>query len=181
MRKLLFGMAALVLLAATSAPADEGVTPMLKMNSAYNMVFGSDFKPAPDFVGTPPGTQFALTLEGTVQGDINGVYRYWAGWSPDPEIGFTGWGRWELWNCESVYPSPNCDYNDLALLIMAGNDAFVYVTDTDWVGKGIVTYANEQYAEWFGRRIAEGGWFDFSGLPYGQGVFTIYNRPSNKH
>ena len=180
MRKLFLAIAALVFMAGSPALADQGVTPLLKGVTTTNWVVGIDFEPATPFVGRPPETQWALTWVGTVQGDINGVYRYWAGWSV-AEAAWTGWGRWEIWNCESVYPSPNCDFNDLSLLIMAGHDAFVYVSDTDWVGKGIVTYANEQYAEWFSRRIAEGGWFDFSGLPYGQAVFTVYNRPSNKH
>ena len=62
MKKYLLGVAALLLLVGSPASAKEGVTPMLKMDIAYNWVFGSDFKPAPSFVGTTPGTQYALTL-----------------------------------------------------------------------------------------------------------------------
>ena len=69
---------------------------------------------------------------------------------------------------------------------MAGYDAFGYVSDVDWEGKGVVTYVNAaypEYAEWFGRRISDGGYVDFpGGVPsYGEGWFTIYNKPSNKH
>ena len=67
---------------------------------------------------------------------------------------------------------------------MAGYETFGYVSDVDWRGKGIVTYANEEYAEWFGRRYTDGGYveLDDSGLlSHGEGWFTIYSRPSNKH
>jgi len=181
MKKYLLGMAALLLLAAGPAPADKGVTPMLKMNTTYHFVFGSAVMEAAPLPGRFPGTQWALVWEGTIQGDVNGVIRWWAEFSP--VTAFTGVGRWEIWGCESVHPSPGCDYNDPALLIMAGYDAFGYVSATDWEGKGIVTYANEQYAEWFGRRITDGGWVEFVDglLSYGEGPFTIYNTPSNKH
>ena len=181
MRKLLLGVAALVLLAASSAPAGGGVTPMLKMNTTYNFVFTTGFIPAAPFVERPSGTQYALVWYGTIQGDVNGVIRWWAEFTPAGE--FTGAGRWEFWDCEPVYPSPDCDFNDPALLIMAGYEVFQYVSATDWEGKGIVTYANEEYAEWFGRRTTDGGWVAFEGgFPsHGQGPFTIYNRPSNKH
>jgi hypothetical protein len=176
MRKLLLGVAALVLLAASPAPADEGVTPMLKMNTTYNFMFFGELIPVAPLAGRPPGAQWALAWEGTIQGDVNGVIRWWA------EFPLTGVGRWEIWACQPIYPS-DCAFDNPALLIMAGYDAFGYVSDTDWEGKGIVTYANEQYAEWFGRRITDGGWVEFvGGVPsHGEGPFTIYNKPSNKH
>ncbi len=180
MRKLLLGVAALVLLAASPAPADKGVTPMLKMNTTYHFVFGSAVIEAAPLPGRFPGTEWALVWEGTIQGDVNGVIRWWAEFSP--VTAFTSVGRWELWDCAPEYPI-SCDYEDATLLMMAGYDAFGYVSATDWEGKGIVTYANEQYAEWFGRRITDGGWVAFvDGLPsYGEGQFRIYNTPSNKH
>ena len=48
-----------------------------------------------------------------------------------------------------------------------------------YVGAGYL----EEYGEWFGRRIADGGYVNFvGGVPNdGEGWFTIYNRPSNKH
>jgi len=183
MRKLLLGVVALVLLAASPAQADKGVTPMLKMDTTYHFMFLNPQIPVAPLPGRLTGFQWALAWEGTIQGDINGVIRWWAEGDPFvlPPV-LTGVGRWEIWNCDPAYPI-DCDYNDLTLLIMAGYDAFGYVSDTDWEGKGIVTYANEQYAEWFGRRITDGGWVDFvGGAPsYGEGWFTIYNRPSNKH
>lgn len=178
MRKLLLGVAALVLLAASPAPANEGVTPTLKMDTTYTFVLGSAFIPMAPFPGTDAVTQWALVWEGTVQGDFNGIIRWWVPFHPD--TGFGAVGRWELWDCAPEYPI-SCDYEDATLLMMAGYDAFGYVSAIDWEGKGIVTYANEQYAGWFGRRITDGGWVDFSGLPHGQGWFTIYDRPSNKH
>ena len=177
MKKIFIGITALALLVASPAPAGEGVTPMLEMNTTYHFMGLHPVIPAAPLAGT--GTQWALAWEGTIQGDVNGVIRWWVEFTPPDNIGSVG--RWEIWDCEPVYPSPDCDFNDSEQLIMAGYDAFGYVSATDWEGKGIVTYANEQYAEWFGRRITDGGWVDFSGLPYGQGAFTIYNRPSNKH
>jgi len=180
MRKLILGAAALVLLAASPAPADKGVTPMLKMDTTYYFVFpGAFMSPAP-FAGRSLDTLWALVWEGTIQGDVKGVIRWWAEFAPPTT--FTGVGRWELWDCAPEYPI-SCDYEDTTLLMMAGYDVFGYVSATDWEGKGIVTYANEQYAEWFGRRITDGGWVEFvGGFPYyGEGLFTIYNTPSNKH
>ena len=179
MRRILLGLVAVALLAASPIPvsANEGVTPMLKMHTTYHFMFFSELIPAATLAGRSPGTQWAFAWEGTVQGDVNGVIRWWV------EFPLTGVGRWEIWDCEPVYPSPDCDFDNPALLIMAGYDAFGYVSETDWEGKGIVTYANEEYAEWFGRRMTDGGWVEFvGGLPsYGEGPFVIYNTPSNKH
>ena len=182
MRKLILGAAALLLLAASPASAGKGVTPMLKMHTTYNIVFGTDFIPMAPFPGREPATQWALTWEGTVQGDINGVIRWWAPFDPVTES-FLGTGRFEIWDCAPEEPI-SCDYEDTSLLVMAGYEAFAYVSDVDWKGKGIVTYAREDYAEWLGRRYADGGYVDFlpGGFPCcGEGWFTIYNRPSNKH
>ena len=131
--------------------------------------------PAAQLPGRAPGTQWALAWEGTVRGDITGVIRWWIEFPP------TLAGRWEIWDCEPVYPASNCQ--DPAQLIMAGYETFGYVTDVDWKGKGIVTYTNEEYAEWYGRRTNDGGYVDFvGGLPsYGEGWFTILDRPANKH
>jgi hypothetical protein len=179
MKKFLAGIILLGLLIANPAPAGEGVTPMLEMDTTYYFMGLDPMILAAPLPGRLPGTQWALAWEGTIQGDVNGVIRWWAEFAP-PTI-LTGEGRWEIWDCVPVYPIV-CDYGDPALLIMAGYDAFGYVSLTDWEGKGIVTYANEQYAEWFGRRITDGGWVDFDTFPfYGEGPFVIYNRPSNKH
>ena len=176
MKKIFIGITALALLVASPAPADEGVTPMLEMNTTYHFMWFDPTIPAGPLAGKPPGAEWALAWEGTIQGDVNGVIRWWVEFPP-----LTGVGRWEIWDCEPVYPI-DCNFDNL---IMAGHDAFVYVSDTDWVGKGIVTYAREDYAEWFGRRITDGGWVEFdasTGFPiYGEGTFVIYNRPSNKH
>jgi hypothetical protein len=178
MRKFLFGVMALVLLAANPAQGDEGVTPMLKMDTTYHFQFFNPVIPAAPLPGRP-AVVWALAWEGTVEGDINGVIRWWIEFTPPDQIGAVG--RWEIWDCEPVYPAIDCQ--DPAQLIMAGYDVFAYSSATDWGGRGIVTYANEQYAEWYGRRITDGGYVDYAGdLPsYGEGWFTIYDRPSNKH
>jgi hypothetical protein len=179
MRKLIFGVAAVLLLFAASASADQGVTPMLKMQTTYKFIFPSDVIPAALFAERV-GTQYALVWEGTVKGDVEGVIRWWVEFTPAGA--FAAAGRWELWACTPEYPIV-CDYGDPGLLIMAGYETFKYVSDVDWEGKGIVTYANEEYAEWFGRRTNDGGYVEFDGglLSYGEGWFTIFNRPSNKH
>lgn len=179
MKKYLLAAAAFALLAATSVPAGQGVTPILRMDTTYHFIFGSGFLPPAPFVDRLPGTQYALVWQGTVRGDINGVIRWWVELLPSGEFGSAG--RWEIWDCEPDYPSPGCDFSNSAQLIMAGYETFGYVSDIDWEGKGIVTYANEDYAEWYGRRTTDGGYVDFEGLPYGEGYFNIYNRPSNKH
>lgn len=181
MRKYLLGVAALILLMGNPASADEGqgVTPMLKMDTTYTFVLGTDFILAAPFPGIPAEVLWALVWEGTIEGDINGVIRWWVEFTPAGTFGAVG--RWELWDCES--PTPAC-YDGSTRLIMAGHDVFGYVSDIDWEGKGIVTHVGAgypEYAEWSGRRITDGGWVDFTGLPYGEGWFTIYNRPSNKH
>jgi len=184
MKKILFVVILLGLLIMGPAPADEGVTPMLKMQTTYNFVFFTyDFVPASPFVERPDDMLWALAWEGTVKGDIDGVIRWWVEF--DQYTGaFGSLGRFELWDCEPVYPSPGCNFDDAGQLIMAGHDAFAYVSASDWVGKGIVTYAREDYSEWMGHRITDGGYVDYDadGFPeYGEGPFVVYDRPSNKH
>lgn len=179
MKKCLIGIAVLLLLATGPASADNGTTPMLKMDTTYHFAFGVDFLPMTTFPGIALGSQWAVVWEGTVQGDINGVIRWWVHLNPDWTFGSVG--RWELWDCATEEPII-CNYGNDELLMMAGYDVFGYVSDTDWEGKGIVTYANEDHAEWYGRRITDGGYVDLcDGIPCGEGWFTIYNRPSNKH
>jgi len=179
MKKFMLAITVLVFMAASPAPAKQGVTPMLKMKTTYHFMALSPTIEAAALPGRAEGTLWALAWEGTVQGDINGVIRWWAEFVP-PDV-LTGVGRWELWDCAPEYPI-SCDYED-AQLIMAGTDAFGYVTAVDWEGKGIVTYTRTDYSGWFGRRITDGGWVDFDAIPswYGEGYFVIYNKPSNKH
>ena len=184
MKKYLLAVAALMLLTGNPASADEGegVTPMLNMETTYHFIFGSAFISTAPFPGTSSETLWGIVWEGTVEGDINGVIRWWVEFTPPGTFGAVG--RWEIWDCDPVYPATDCDDPDQ--LIMAGHDVFGYVSPIDWEGKGIVTYvgaAYPEYAEWLGRRITDGGWVEFvGGFPfYGEGWFTIYNRPSNRH
>jgi len=185
MKNILIGMIFLGLLIASPAPAKHGVKPMLKMHTTYHFILGSDFLPAAPFIGRPVDTLWALVWQGTVEGDIEGVIRWWVEFDPDPDTGgFGSLGRWELWDCEPDYPSPGCDFDNPGQLIMAGHDVFAYVSGNEWAGKGIVAYAREDYAEWSGSRITDGGYVDYDadGFPeYGEGPFVIYNKPSNKH
>lgn len=182
MKQLILGLAALVLLGAGPAQANEGVTPVLKMDTTYDFQFFSPEILAATFPGRPAAV-WAFAWEGTVKGDINGVIRWWVELPTFTATSFVG--RWEIWDCKPIYPAEDCEKPDQ--LIMAGYDAGGYVSPTDWVGKGVVTYVGanylEEYGEWFGRRIADGGYVRFaSGFPsYGEGWFTIFNTPSNKH
>jgi hypothetical protein len=181
MKKILAGIILLGLLIANPVLAKEGVTPMLKMSTSYNFMFPSEFLPSAPFVENSE-VLYALAWEGTIQGDVSGVIRWWVEFSFSS--GFAAGGRVEIWDCEPVFPS-ECDFADPALLIMAGYETFGYVSDTDWKGKGIVTYAREDYAGWYGHRYTDGGWVEFdeaTGFPvYGEGPFVIYDRPSQKH
>lgn len=171
-----------LLLAAGPASANEGVTPMLKMHNAYHFVFGSGFLPAASFAGRTGETVWALAWEGTVGGDVSGVMRWWVVFTPPDKAGSVD--RWEIWDCKPVWPAPAGCFDDPARLIMAGYETFDYPTAAEWEAKGVVTDADEQHAEWVGKRIAEGGSveYDTGGTPTGGiGLFTIYNTPSNKH
>jgi hypothetical protein len=178
MKILISAVTALVLMASGPVMADEGVTPMLNMDTTYTFVFPSEFIAAAPFAERA-GISYALVWEGTIQGDVEGVIRWWVEFTG---AGFTAMGRFEVWDCVPEYPI-SCDYDDAGLLVMAGYETFRYVSEVDWEGKGIVTYANEEYAEWYGRRYTDGGYVEFEdGLPsQGEGWFTIYDRPSNKH
>ena len=194
MKKILTGIILLGLLIANPAQAGKGkgVTPMLKMDTTYHFMGFYPMATAAELPGRPEGALWGLAWQGTILGDVDGVIRWWVELYPNPDypgdpVPFVlpGVGRWEIWDCEPVYPSPDCDFDDAGSLIMAGTDAFGYVSPTDWEGKGIVTYTSEEYAEWFSHRITDGGWVEFdaaTGFPvYGEGPFVIYNRPSHKH
>ena len=178
MKILILTVTALLLMAASPANADEGVTPMLKMNTTYKIIFPSEFIPVAPFAERA-GLLYALVWEGTIEGDVDGVIRWWVEFTG---AAFTSMGRFEVWDCAPEYPI-SCDYEDTDLLLLAGYETFGYVSDVDWEGKGIVTYANADYAEWYGRRYTDGGYVEFEdGFPsQGEGWFTIYDRPSNKH
>ena len=179
MNKFLAGIILLGLLIANPAPADEGVTPMLKMNTAYYFMGGElIFR----------DTSWLLAWEGTIQGDVNGVIRWWI---DTTETAFPIYvGRWELLDCQPPGVPIDCRLD--ALVIMAGYSAGTNLLPpvdgfVEWSGKGVVTFVGAeytQYAKWFGRRTTEGGWYslDEGGNPTdGVGPFMIYDRPSNKH
>ena len=189
MKQFLVGIIFLGLLIVSSAPANEGVTPMLKMDTTYDFMGLSPMTDAAELPGRPEGSKWGLAWQGTILGDVDGVIRWWAEFYPNPDYPtdsddqfvLTGVGRWEIWDCDPDYPV-DCDFDDTGLLMMAGTDAFGYVSPIDWEGKGIVTYTSEEDAEWFAHRITDGGWVDFAAIPwYGEGTFIIYNKPSQKH
>jgi hypothetical protein len=172
MKKIFIGIAALALLVASPAPAGDNA-PWLKSDTTYYF--------AGDQVRDP---SWLLGWEGTIQGDVNGVLRWWidlAEWFPPDYV-----ARWEVLDCDPVDPSA-CPYDDITKVIMAGYSVgtnFAPVDDVvEWSGKGVVTFVAPQYAAWFGRRTTEGGRYYLvgGGPTNGDGTFMIYDRPSNKH
>jgi hypothetical protein len=176
MKKIFIGITALALLVASPAPAGDNA-PWLKSDTAYY------------FVGVPGSDpSWLLAWEGTIQGDVNGVIRWWLDldeWFPPDYV-----TRWEVLDCVPEDDPSLCPLD--ALVIMAGYSAGTNFAPVDgvveWSGKGVVTFVVDhkdypQYAKWFGRRTTEGGWYslDEEGNPTGVGPFVIYDRPSNKH
>jgi len=179
MKKTFIGVTALALLISSSVLAKDNA-PWLKSETTYNFVFGTAVR----------DTSWYLAWEGTIEGDVNGVMRWWVDVSESIPIDDGFVGRWEVLDCEPVvYPPINCPL-EAATVIMAGYTAgasFNFVDGiAEYSGKGIVTFVSALYPEydkWFGRRITEGGWFyfDSGGPTYGEGAFMIFDRPSNKH
>ena len=178
MKKIFIGVTALVLLVASPAPAgDKDNAPWLKSDTAYYFAGGQGIFRDPSWL---------LAWEGTIQGDVNGVIRWWI---DTTETVFPIYvGRWEVLDCQPPVVPIDCPH-DPALLVMAGYSAGTNLLPpvdnfVEWSGKGVVTFVAPQYAKWFGRRTTEGGWYslDEEGNPTdGVGPFMIYDRPSNKH
>ena len=174
MKKIFIGIAALALLVASPAPAGDNA-PWLESDTAY--YFAGD---------QVRDLSWLLAWEGTIQGDVNGVIRWWVDldeWFPPDYV-----TRWEVLDCDPDDPS-SCPH-DPALVIMAGYSAGTNLAPVDdvveWLGKGVVTFVGAeypQYAKWFGRRTTEGGWYHLvgGGPTNGVGPLVIYDRPSNKH
>ena len=171
------------MLAAGPATAKDN-TPWLGSDITYQFAIFQGLSD-PSFVPAWP-----LAWEGTIQGDVNGVIRWWI--DPLETVYPVYVGRWEVLACAPVYPIA-CSLE--APVIIAGYSVGTNFAPVDgiaeWSGKGIVTFVNDdqypQYAKWFGRRTTEGGWYDFVDFGegpfpnYGEGRFMIFDRPSNKH
>jgi hypothetical protein len=108
-----------------------------------------------------------LAWEGTISGDINGVIQYWM--PPGTNTGQVGhWvSRWEIW--------------DGGVLLLAGDEAGTTTVrhgkNSVWRANGIVTEASEEFEDWIGRQVHDGGHFTWvipGVLPdYGWGIFRI--------
>lgn len=179
MKKIFIGVTALALLVASPVLAgDKGdKAPWLKSDTSYYFAVGQNKFRDPSWL---------LAWEGTIQGDVNGVIRWWVDLAETFYPNYVG--RWEILDCQPPDDPISCPH-DPALVIMAGYTAGTnlppLVVDgvQKWSGKGIVTFVTEPYAKWFGRRTTEGGWYYVVGeVPTnGVGPFVIYDRPSNKH
>ncbi len=139
-------------------------------------------KPAPsltgtteyDFVGAadPPIVDAEgrlLCWEGTISGDIEGVILWWFDMDYFVSTGqVSHWvDRWEIWDGE--------------VLLLAGDEAGTTTAppgkDGVWRGNGIVTEASEEFEDWIGRPVHDGGsvtWEIPGVLPLnGEGTFSI--------
>lgn len=137
-------------------------------------------KPAPSLIGTIDYVFVGhlgifdaegrlLVWDGTISGDIEGEIKYWIyldGGPPNmPETARSSFyeARWEIW-----------DGFDLLLAgESAGQTAYPPGKDGIWRGKGIVTEAYGDFADWIGRQTYEGGNVNLD-FPYsGSGIFRI--------
>ena len=136
-------------------------------------------KPAPSLTGTTEYDfvghlgQFdsegrLLCWEGPISGDINGVIQYWM--PPGTTTGQVGhWvARWEIWDGEGE------------VLLLAGDEEGTTTVrhgkNSVWRGNGIVTEASEEFEDWIGRQVHDGGHFTWAapGLPdSGTGTFRV--------
>ena len=177
MKKIFIGLTVLALLIVSPAPAGDNA-PWLKSDISYNFAATSgEVNPCFD-------PNWILAWEGTIQGDVNGVIRWWI---DTTETVFPIYvGRWEVLASDPVYPKESCEPDETVIMAVysAGTNFEPVDGIAEWSGKGIVTFVTEPYLKWFGRRTTEGGWYNFAapGLPnYGEGTFMIFDRPSNKH
>ena len=139
-------------------------------------------KPAPSLTGT---TEYVfvgldgkfdaegrlLVWEGTINGDIKGVIRWWMGpSSPSGEASHYE-DRFEIWDSDS---------DDAELLLAVeekGTTTVRHGKNTVWRANGIVTEASKGYKDWLGRPTHNGGnatWVIPGVLPLdGEGTFRI--------
>ena len=171
MKKIFICLLALALFSTGSVRAGDNA-PWLKSDIYYYLAVDQDVFVLP----------WLLAWEGTIQGDVNGVIRYWldvtSSFSPDYVT------RWEVLACPTEVPKA-CPHDEPGLVIMAGYSAGTNFEPEgvviEWGGKGLVTFVTPPYEKWFGRRTTEGGWYILGEVTDGWGTFMIYDRPSNKH
>ncbi len=108
-----------------------------------------------------------LAWEGTISGDINGVIQWWM--PPGTTTGQVGhWvDRCEIWDGDNL----------LLVGESAGTTTVRHGKNSNWRGNGTVTEASEEFEDWIGRQVHEGGHFTWlipGVLPdHGWGIFRI--------
>ena len=111
-----------------------------------------------------------LVWDGEIHGDIEGQILWWfvLGVKPNlPDAAHVGFyeARWEIWDSDD--------------LLLAGESAGTTAQplrpekDGIWRGKGIVTEASEEFADWIGRQVYEGGNVNWDRPFSGEGIFRI--------
>jgi len=136
-------------------------------------------KPAPSLTGTTKYDfvghllQFdaegrLLCWEGIISGDIEGVMLWWFDMDYFVSTGQVSYwvDRWEIWDGE--------------VLLLAGDEAGTTTAppgkDGVWRGNGIVTDASEEFEDWIGRPMHDGGnvtWDEDGNPKDGEGTFRI--------
>ena len=162
----------LVALGVPSIVLADDQTSRLESDTHYYLAVSQDRRKA----------SWLLAWEGTIQGDVTGIIRWWA--DTDEGVSPNYVTRWEILDCPLLDPS-SCPH-DPVLVIMAGYSAGTNFAPVDgmtkWLGKGVVTFVNpkhRQYTKWFGHRTTEGGSYTQRDRPEGDGDFTIYDTPPN--
>ena len=143
--------------------------PSLRATTEYFFVAGDGIKDDDGRV---------LCWEGPIHGDIEGVIQWWM-FLEGPEAPSTGQvghhagGRFVIWYVDE-------DGNKTDDLLLAGDDeestTVRHGKNSVWRGHGIVTEASDEFEDWIGRSMHEGGHFTWAepGLPdHGTGTFRI--------
>jgi len=160
MKKLIAALALVAFIAVGLALAKKA-TPPLTCTTEYDFV---------GHLGIFDAEERLLAWVGPISGDIEGVIKWWA----DPAKSSTGQVshrlfRWEIWD------------GDEEVLLLAGDEKEKTIVrhgkNSVWRANGIVTEASEEFEDYIGSQMHDGGnftWDDDTGLPdHGFGTLRI--------
>ena len=108
-----------------------------------------------------------LSWQGTVSGDVEGVMQWWMVMGPVTGQVTHFVDRWEIWDGEG----------EDANLLLAGDEAGTTTArpgkDGIWRANGIVTETSEDFEDWDGRHVHDGGEFTWQVVEGPEGPLTI--------
>ena len=185
---ILFGLVALVLMAAFTVYAVENATWGKIKGTFKDEAPASLAKPAPSlraateyfFVagyGITDDDGRVLCWQGPISGDINGIIQWWMFLdgpnAPNTgQVGHHAGGRFAIWDVDPLENPVE------ALLLLAGSDeestTVRHGKNSVWRANGIVTEAYGEFEDWIGRHVYESGtvYWDTSPIS-GDGIFSI--------